>query len=57
MVWMLFSLHSQLRFRDKINRNSFSATGGGSLSTLLDQQLRELTAMTPALVYQESQER
>ncbi|XP_076944348.1 uncharacterized protein LOC143614950 [Bidens hawaiensis] len=40
---------------DKINRNSLSsANGGGSLSTLLDQQLRELTAMSPAFVYQES---
>ncbi|XP_076910951.1 uncharacterized protein LOC143568769 [Bidens hawaiensis] len=40
---------------DKINRNSLSsANGGGSLSTLLDQQLRELTAMSPAFVFQES---
>ncbi|KAF5824006.1 hypothetical protein HanRHA438_Chr01g0045351 [Helianthus annuus] len=43
------------RSTDKINRNSLSsATGGGSLSTLLDQQLRELTAMSPASVYHES---
>ncbi|MFS7909227.1 hypothetical protein Hanom_Chr01g00092191 [Helianthus anomalus] len=43
------------RSTDMINRNSLSsATGGGSLSTLLDQQLRELTAMSPASVYHES---
>ncbi|KAI7732168.1 hypothetical protein M8C21_018450 [Ambrosia artemisiifolia] len=43
------------RSTDKVNRNSLSsATGGGSLSTILDQQLRELTAMSPASVYQES---
>ncbi|KAI3826040.1 hypothetical protein L1987_00082 [Smallanthus sonchifolius] len=35
------------RSTDKINRNSLnSATRGSSLSTLLDQQLRELTAMS-----------
>ncbi|KAK1411757.1 hypothetical protein QVD17_32468 [Tagetes erecta] len=40
---------------DKINRNSLnSASGGGSLSTLLDQKLMELIAMSPASVPRES---
>ncbi|KAL8205025.1 hypothetical protein R6Q57_010648 [Mikania cordata] len=42
------------RLTNKIDRDGLiSATGGGSLSTILDQQLRELISMSPASVSQE----